>query len=212
MGVAPSRVGEEPIRRARETIRLRAQRRGRGRVGDVSRGGAFVVVRRRREGGSKRGRKVCAESIGAEGRAGVDTSAAARAVRRGGRVVALVGFRADDERTRIDDAKVVHAEVLHDSRGAADVLGALRGAEHETHVAEQRVLLEDVVAPRRGGEGGIVGGARARDTRGATRASDPAAADADATGGDGARAGGKSRAPHRRPPAIDRAHVVIGIE
>ena len=86
---------------------------GADQVGAVSRGGAFVVVRRRLEGGSERGRKIGTESIGAEERAGVDTSAAARAVRRGGRVVALVRFRADDERTRIDDAKVVHAKVLH---------------------------------------------------------------------------------------------------
>ena len=75
----------------------------------------------------------------------------ARAHFRGmnGSVVLVGGVERRGERAGLggDDAEVGDAEVLHDARDAADVLGSLRTAEDEAHVVEGRRIVALLLVP-----------------------------------------------------------------
>lgn len=107
----------------------------------------------RDERGLKRGWKVDAETVRPELRSRVDAAAAVGAV--GGGVGGIIIISAlfvatlQHELSGTDDAKVVHAEVLHDASHGADVLWTLRAAQDETRVTEQRVLLQNLIPARR---------------------------------------------------------------
>ena len=226
--VVPGRVRQEPVRRARKAVRLRAERRRRyrrriARVLRDSRFAAFAafVLRQRRPEGE---RDVVSEpeSVRAQRRARVHAAARVRAVWRGraGNAVRRARRRLrvaralEHKRPGIDQPQVVHPEVLHDPRHRAAVLGALRGAEHETHVAERRVRVQNLLLPRRrdqaGRRRGRLGGGASRTAR-PTMPSRTAAAARKRRGtrGDTARSRRRERArraaPRRRALAQARA-------